>query len=513
MTRSEKRNFKLIAAKTGNESKIYVQLFDHLNKYGSYDEHLILKQIPAIKKSQLSNIKANLYKQILRSIRDYNKESYAEIKAREKFDFAKVLYAKGQYKASLAMIDQVKKISEQIQKKPLLYLALHFEKQIESQHVTGSMANRASEIAIHSTEVVENIKLNDQLSNLSLKLYGIFLQRGLAKSEEDIQYLKQFIASYIPDDLEEEKMDFYQRLHLYQSYVWFYQMSQDFDQYHHYANQWVSLFADYPDMLKPETTLYIKGIHNVLNSLYIGAKISKFDVAFQQLLVFKENHTLKLSRNEASQLAIVTYTHGINRIFLNTRYVEGVPFIKSLEQVIEDELYPWDLNRQLVFYYKIACVYYGANELESCIYYLNKITNNPFPKFKEDIQCFARILNLIAHYDLGNDVLVSYQVRSVYRYLLKLEELQAVHREIFKFIKRTPNMKPAEIKEEFIGLKSRLLPYRKDKIERRPFIYLDIISYLDSKIKGISMVEAIRQRRRIMVKNDLKVQLHDNSIS
>lgn len=499
MTKGEKRNFKLLSGKIGSETKIYVQLFDHLNKYAAYDEPLILKRIPDIKKSQLSNIKANLYRQILRSIRDYNKDSYAEIKAREKFDFAKVLYAKGHYKASLAMIDQVKSISERIQRKPLLYLALSFEKQIESQHVTGSMADRASEITMHSREIIETLKLSDQLSNLSLKLYGIYLQRGLAKTEDDITYLNSYIEDNIPRQLDEQKMDFYQRLHLYQSYVWYYHMLQDFELYHAYANKWVTLFNDYPDMLKPETTVYIKGLHNILNSLFSAGRIPQFEAAFTQLLNFKEHHNLRLSRNEESQLALVHYTHGINRIFLSTMYVEGVNYIKSLEEILENELYPWDLNRTLVFYYKIACVYYGANELESCIHYLNKITNISTPDFKEDIQCFARILNLIAHYDLGNNLLVSYQVRSVYRYLAKTKNLQAVQREIFKFVKRIPNINQEDVKDEFIGLKERLIPYRKDKVERRPFIYLDIISYLDSKIKGITMVEAIRRRRRILV--------------
>ena len=114
LTASEKRNFKLSAHKSGAEDKIYVQLFDHLAKAKTYNEDEILKKIPAIKKQQLSNLKANLYKQILRSLREINRESYAEIKAREKFDFAKLLYSKGQYKASLEMLNEVKKISSKI---------------------------------------------------------------------------------------------------------------------------------------------------------------------------------------------------------------------------------------------------------------------------------------------------------------------------------------------------------------------------------------------------------------
>lgn len=498
LTKSEKRHFKLHTQKVGSSDKIYVQLFDYIEKHGVFDEEQLLKKLPFIKKAQLSNLKANLYKQLLRSLRDYNKESYSEIKAREKFDFAKVLYAKGQYKASIAMLQQVKKLANTIQKKPLLYLAISFEKQIETQHVTGSMAKRAAQLAQRSLDIVGELELTDILSNLSLTMYGLYLKRGYVKSEKDVKYLKKYFDSHLPDH-EEGELDFYQRLHLYQSHVWYYQMLQDFRQYYRYALKWVELFEEYPDMKIPETTTYIKGLHNILNSLFSLARYDHFESALKVLWNFKTLHPAKLSRNEDSQLELFGYIHGLNLIFLNTKYSDGVAYVEGLSNVLESKKYPWDLNRELVFYYKIACVYYGANDLGKTIFFLNKITNQYYPGFKEDIQCFARILNLIAHYDLDNEALVSYQVKSVYRFLLKMKEMQKVQHEVFKFIRRTPNMLRSDVRQEFILLKEKLLLLRKDKMERRPFLYLDIISWLDSKIKGITMVEAIRERRNITV--------------
>jgi hypothetical protein len=53
------------------------------------------------------------------ALRDINKKEYPEIKARERFDFAKILYAKGQYRASLEMLEAVKKMATQNQLKSL----------------------------------------------------------------------------------------------------------------------------------------------------------------------------------------------------------------------------------------------------------------------------------------------------------------------------------------------------------------------------------------------------------
>ncbi len=496
LSKSEKRNFKLLASKTGGADKLYVQLFDLLEKNGEYDESKILEKISNIKKSQLSNLKANLYKQLLRSLRDLNKNAYQEIKAREHFDFAKVLYSKGQYKAAIDMLTKVKKIASRIQKKPLEYLALNFEKQIESQHVTGSMSPKAEQLSTESKSIIDALIITDQLSNLSLKLYGIYLQRGYVKSQEDILFLNQFFKANLPK-VEISELDFYQKLYLYQSYVWYYHMKQEFAMYYRYAQRWVDLFMEYPEMKVPATSIYIKGIHNVLNALFMSFKFDRFDENMNKFLLFNENAEFNLSRTEKSQLELFKFTHGINRIFLKVDYKNGIKYIQKLERILDEENHPWDLHRRLVFHYKIACVYFGADDLNNTVKHLNQITNHYYPNFKEDIQCFAHILNLIAHFDMHNELLVSYKVKSVYRFLLKMKELQQVQKEIFKFIRKTPRISKQDIIKEFKILRDKLVPLENQLLERRPFLYLDIISWLDSKINEISMVEAIKKRREV----------------
>ena len=74
-------------------------------------------------------------------------------------------------------------------------------------------------------------------------------------------------------------------------------------------------------------------------------------------------------------------------------------------------------------------------------------------------------------------------------------ELEKVQKEIFRFIRRTPRMSKATIIHEFQLLRSKLVEIEKERFEKRPFLYLDIISWLDSKINKVSMVEAILARR------------------
>ena len=495
LTKSEKRNFSLKAKQAGRSQLLYQALYEHVLKYESFDEAMILKRIPQIKKSQLSNLKANLYKQVLRSLRDIHKENYLEIKAREQFDFAKVLYAKGQYKSSLEMLEKVKKLARRIKKLPLEYLALSFEKHIESQHVTGSMSPKAIVLARESEHMIKKLGLTDSLANLSLLMYGKYLQLGVVRSERERQEVTAFINQHLPPAMKARELTFYQQLYLYQSYVWYHMMLQNFAKYYQYAKRWTELFGDNPEMRQIETVTYIKGMHNVLNALYLSDKPQRFEAELERFKQFNTDGSFDLSINERSQFQLFKYIHILNLVFFKANYHESLTDVHAISILLEEQPNIWDLNRRIVFHYKIACVYFGANDLDNTIIHLNAITNNHTPGLKEDIQCFARILKLITHFDIGDEDLVSYDVRSVFRFLLKMQELQAVQREILKFIRKTPAIKPTDIISEFESLRARLIPLEQDMLHRRPFLYLDIISWLDSKIKGISMAEAIRQRR------------------
>ncbi|HEY0356821.1 MAG TPA: hypothetical protein VGC29_11480, partial [Flavisolibacter sp.] len=56
--KSEKRNFKLyIKRNSSNEDLKIIQVFDAMDKMAQYDDAVLLKKLPVIKKQQLSNIK------------------------------------------------------------------------------------------------------------------------------------------------------------------------------------------------------------------------------------------------------------------------------------------------------------------------------------------------------------------------------------------------------------------------------------------------------------------------
>src|SRR6476469_2461663 len=113
LQKSEKRNFKLYVNRnsSNNDLKI-IQLFNALDAMNEYDEDVLMKKTTSIKKQQLSNIKAHLYKQVLASLRVLENNNI-DIQLHEQLDNARILYNKGLYLQSLKILNKIKEIARE----------------------------------------------------------------------------------------------------------------------------------------------------------------------------------------------------------------------------------------------------------------------------------------------------------------------------------------------------------------------------------------------------------------
>ena len=75
-----------------------------------------------------------------------------------------------------------------------------------------------------------------------------------------------------------------------------------------------------------------------------------------------------------------------------------------------------------------------------------------------------------------------------------MNDLHEVQKEMIKFLKILPDISPLEIKDEFRKLHSKLKLYENHPYERRAFLYLDIISYLESKIENRPVADVIAEK-------------------
>jgi len=493
LTKAEKRSFRLFVTRNQESAEIlFLKLFEEISRTKVFDEETILKRIPSIKRHQLSNLKAHLYKQLLVCLRLLARNSNTEIDIRERIDYAHILYGKGLYRQALEVLQKAKLLALKNSKSLLALNITSFEEFIESQYITRSLDTRVTDLKKQSRSLLSEVTTTTALSNFSLQLYGLYLNLGHVRNEHDRRFVKNFFESNLPEHHLGD-LSFYGRTYLFQAYMWYHYMNQDFSNYYKYCVKWFDLFDEFPELLESETPLYLKSLHNVLNSLYMMQRPDRFLPVLGILENLPDRVSLK-NYNQQGMYALYSYIHLINKHFLTGTFTEGLKSMPELVSTIDKNPFNWDQHRIIVFYYKIACMYFSASDWSTAITHLNKIINNKAPDFRQDIQSFARILNLIAHFELGNKVLLEYQVKSVYRFLAKVSELQATQLEIFRFLRKVPRMNEESVQRQFANLLEKLKKMQSDIYESRAFLYLDIISWLESKLQNRPVEEIIHAK-------------------
>lgn len=337
--------------------------------------------------------------------------------------------------------------------------------------------------------------INDvtRLSNLALRMYGLYLEMGFVKNEEDKRKVKLFFKENLAD-LEVNQISTFGSLYYHQAHCWYYYILQDFPRYYKHAYKWVHLFTENKNFADYDLMMYLKANHYLLSALFM---LGKYDEFKNSLKAFEENiQTLGTDLNSNLQIEqfVYVYIAKINLHFLEGTFTQGLQLIPEIEEQLKNFGQYLDKHRIMIFYYKIACLYFGSARYSKSIQYLNRIIQLNAGHLRSDIQCFARILHLICHYELKHFDILDYLVKSIYKFLLKMEYLDEIQKEILKFLRKILVTDPALHREAFIDLKNKLEILAENTYNRRSYSYLDIIGWLESKIEN-TPVENISQRK------------------
>ena len=227
MTKAEKRAFKLKSRASSPKDKLFIKLFDLIDKSEDPNDHDILIKLKVSVGSNYANLKRHLYKRILLSLRELNADKKPNIKIREHIDLAYVLYGKGLYLQALSILDIAKKLCFKYETDFSLLTILEFEKLIHSRHITRTQHEQIDLIIDQSSQISESINSRVKLSNLRLKLHQIYVKRGHVKSHDEFIKIKSFFNTHI-DLVDYDSLSLMEQVYYNQSCVWYYYIIDDF---------------------------------------------------------------------------------------------------------------------------------------------------------------------------------------------------------------------------------------------------------------------------------------------
>ena len=486
LSKGEKRYFKVHSSRhtIGEENK-YVKLFDAICKQKLYDEKHLLENEKYVR--QLPLLKKRLYHSILKSLEVYHTSIDAEI--RKLLHQAEILYEKALYEQAKKILRSVKGICKE-------HDLLTYELEISRWEIKIAWAldnlEEIGDILSEEKNILHSLDNLKKYQMLNQKIFSLYYKHGIPRTPETIRQIKKLVSNPLLKN--PKQANSFEALHTFYHFQNIYHtMHQDYRKANSFGIKKLELFSEHPEKIKSYTNLYLGDLNDALISAMMLEDYKQMEIYVQKLRELE-----KIITSERGKAVLFFYSyHELNYYTTTGQFQKAVKRIETLEEqfpLYENKITP---AKRAVLYMLFAISFFGNENYKKSIFYLNKIRNENMGGVRSDIESFAHLLSLLAHFEKGNDKeFLQSLVRSVYHYLLKRNRLYKFEEAIINFIrgKLSKVHSNKELLQAFTSLKTELEKILKDPFERGGIQDFDFISWLESKIENKSFGEIIRRK-------------------
>lgn len=508
LSKSEKRYFKLFAAKSGSrEAKQSIILFDAIEKQSSkrsrkimqYDESLVygkLVNTPLAK--QFSAAKLYLYNMILKSLHLFH-DNVAE-RVKEQLHYIKILYDRNLHDQCFEIILKAKRIAKKYDLNELLLQLLDWEKitihNVELQ--SGSLVEKTEKIIREEDLIIDRMARVRMYKNISFKFLSIPYKSDAFRRKETKELFKKLNRTDFFSDKEEGE-NFNEAFYRYKAYDFYYSRNEEHLNSYRYTKKIILLMESNPEQIHFSPIRYVGSLNNhMLNCRRLG----KYNELRSGINIMR---SFAGTLNE-SHSYIHTLVFQSTYVFELKLYIDNGEFDKALSvvNVINDIIKKYDKGiselYKLFFYFNFSLVYLGLGDFRTALYWNNMEFNNPATRLYDSHIRSLTILNLVVHYELQNFDLLSSIIRSLYRgagFKQKFNEYEVRLLDLFHALVNL-NLSSGNnkgITTLFSDTKRDLLMIRK----KNPLVVsdppdFDIVSWLNSKIENRSFAEIVKEK-------------------
>lgn len=495
LNKTEKRYFKLYSSRhTIGTQNNYIYLFDFISKMEVYDEDLILKKFKG--EAFLNNFsitKGRLYTHILNALDLYYSTSSIDAQLYKTMHSADILFDKGLYQQSEKILHSAEKQAKKYGKQLLLLEIKNKQKKlIEKESYSELKKNQLALLFEDEKKIVTEIEKYQLLWHTKSVLFNELNLRGHIRSEDQIQSLKTIIDSINSVTVQKSTPNIKHLFHHIHSAYYF--AINDLEKcYTHLINS-KALVESNTVLFEDTPNTYFSLITNLI---FIATKLKKYKESEEFLSILK---SIPESKKYVSTIDLdIKYFSSIYSLELflmieQSDYDGATSLIPKIQQGYSE--YGSQINsiRKAYIDFKIAIVYLSIGEYEDSLHWITEILNAEGLDKKQDIYCFAQIINLILHFELKNTRFLPYALNSTKRYLKGRNRIFKFEELFLKIIGKISksDLNKFDIEDILIPIEKELFELKKDDYEQVVFDYFDFATWVQSKIKGKTYLELKR---------------------
>lgn len=493
LTQSEKRFFKVYASLhhiKGDDNK-YFKLFNAIDKQKTYDEELIRDKFRNEKfLKQLFVVKNYLYHTILKSLRVYNSEKSKQNELIDILKDVQALYDKSLFKQCRKFLSKAKKIAYDYEIQSQILAVLDWEKILARKSSYADIDEKEMiKIYDEHSETTKNLENINEYWKLTMKSFLLIKKHGDIRNKTELKKFNELIKHPLLQS-EKRATTFLSKTFYLNIKGLYYITNKDYKNLLTYCLRLVEITEANPLLMKEDN--YIASLHNLL---IVQIELKKYEDA---MVTFKKLRGLETkSLSSQTRIFITTYDMELNLYLKTGEFEKGISLIPEIEEGLKRFKGRINKESEVMFAYNIGYIYFGLGNYDNTLKYINEIINDKELNIREDIQCFARILNLLVHFELGNYDLIESIIKSTRRYLSNKNKLNKFELITLNYFGKLIN---ANIDDDkmfiFSEWKKELNRISDDILEIKAYEYFDFMSWIEGKLGNKSFAEAVKERKK-----------------
>lgn len=434
LSQSEKRYFKVFAARNTSSANNLIRLFDALNAQQTYDENSLKNSF-----KNLASDKHYLLQQILKSMRSYHAEKSPEAIVSNLLQDARFLHQKSHYKQCRKILAKTKKLAQQYHLHAALIDIHEFERFDNKEIQTKKLGERIEQLKAERDANMRQLQIHHQVSDLFDRLFLLARKEYVLRDESASDVLERTISEAKAFE-DGDHLMLRTRAYLAQVHAFYHQLKGDHQQAIPYFRKILALWETQPHLMQADRHNYQIALTNYLTACHNISDYSDFRENIEKLeqLPAETHDRAALQFNQTAYLSLL--------YFLNTQQFETA--IRELVPKIQQGLKKYGekipTSRHLVYFYNMAILYFVVEDFSQAFQWINRILDHENIEHRQDLPRAARILFMILHFERGNYDLNDSAHRSTYMKLKRQAKLFPFEQAVMNTVRRLPDAKSSD---------------------------------------------------------------------
>lgn len=492
LTKSEKRFFKLSSALQSGE-KNYLKIFDVIDRQTEYDEQKVkdyfesetfIKHFPSEKN--------HLYKLILKSLRAYHADNSVSSQLKQEIKNIEILYNKALFKECNKFLMRAKKMAITHEKFYYLFELISWEKLLlEEAFEDGQFTKDLDTLIREEQEVIEKLRNLAAYHVLYSKINYVFRSGGFVRDEEN-RALVQEISDHPLIREKNTALSNRAATICYYTQGFCNLAKGDPETAMAKFNRIIAILDNQPKIRRDLAKRYARALAKTTTCLI---DLGRFEEAEVRIVDLQNMLSVDGFKRTDIQLNIQkdNTIHRLQICNCTGNFERGLELVEEAISTLDPGEGKLHKEQELILFYYIASIYFGAGKHNKALFWINKVLNDNENTLRQDIYSYARLFNLVIHFELGNYDLLEYITKSTLRYLAKRQRDYAFEKMVIEVMRKLIRAnQDADRHAVFANFRVRLDEVIQGPEDKVVLKYFNFVKWSESKLEDTTYAQQLQ---------------------